>query len=112
MQAMGEEEEAISTLKESIKRYPEQFAADIALSQLYGDRGQKGKAVTTIERAYKRPNGETLPVLKQYIRALAENGSVERFAKVLQTYQELWQAEKGYGDGISMGFYGPNGRSR
>ena len=34
MQAMGEEE-TISTLKESIKRYPEQFAADIALSQLW-----------------------------------------------------------------------------
>ena len=112
MQAMGEEEEAISTLKESIKRYPEQFAADIALSQLYGDRGQKGKAVTTIERAYKRPNGESLPVLKQYIRALAENGSVERFAKVCRPTKSCGKQKKGYGDGITMGFYASNGRSR
>ena len=67
---LAEDKLAISLLEDAIAAYPDQFSADIALSDIYLEQQQTAAAKDVMAKAYSR-GGDQLPVLKQYTKVLA-----------------------------------------
>ena len=61
-------------LEDAIAAYPDQFSADIALSDIYLEQQQTAAAKDVMAKAYSR-GGDQLPVLKQYTKVLATQGA-------------------------------------
>ena len=71
---LAEDKLAISLLEDAIAAYPDQFSADIALSDIYLEQQQTAAAKDVMAKAYSR-GGDQLPVLKQYTKVLATHGT-------------------------------------
>ena len=90
---LAEDKLAISLLEDAIAAYPDQFSADIALSDICLEQQQTAAAKDVMAKAYSR-GGDQLPVLKQYTKVLATHGDAATLAGVLDSYRAAWEEEK------------------
>ena len=98
-------DEAILLLQDSALAHTDSYTIDIGLAEVYSKLKGNKQCRQGDENAYDRGGKQSLPVLKQYTKALAENANASELSAVLDQYKGLWAEKKGYGHGITMGFF-------
>ena len=94
LMALSQRDAAVSLLEKAIVDYPDQFAADIALSNIYAESEKVDNATLVMRSAFDRGGKSDLEVLKQFSKVLAQQKDAIELKNVLRTYRSLWEAEK------------------